>query len=312
MRASGNHSDGKKESKLNEPGGALDAKTSSSIFSSTPFIIKGKSQQFGQLESEKQTLNFIENMLENQEENVQLKIKKEELHCSPEETLMLNNVNAMTLFAYQSEEADKNFASAFITSAKGNNAAHSNAKQPVRNPNRPSSPNSGSLANQPESMSQDKSAKSKSSNGSSLTEEIFNNIPSSFQEQASPEGPKGEVTHSKRSGSSSTQGSSEIHMVPQMETMQGLCSSLPVEDQQILQRLEYYLFDQAGCRMLQSKINPPNTDATTKLHESPFYKCLVHCLIPYLADVMVNQFGNYLCQKIMEIADPVTLSIMVN
>lgn len=204
MRASGNHSDGKKGSKLNEAAANIDAKTSSSIFSSTPFIIKGKSQQYGQMESEKQTLNFIENMLENQEEGVQLKIKKEELHCSPEDKMMQNNVNAMTLFAYQSEEADKSFASAFITASKGNNPAHSNPKQALQNPNGRTSPKSGSLINQAQSISQDRSAKSNSSNGSSLTEEIFNNIPSSFDEQASPNGPKGEVTHSKRSGSSST------------------------------------------------------------------------------------------------------------
>lgn len=31
-----------------------------------------------------------------------------------------------------------------------------------------------------------------------------------------------------------------------------------------------------------------------------------------MAEAMVNQFGNYLCQKVIEAADPMTLSQIVN
>jgi len=34
-------------------------------------------------------------------------------------------------------------------------------------------------------------------------------------------------------------------------------------------------------------------------------------MMPILADVMTNQFGNYLCQKIIEAADPEILQVVV-
>ena len=34
-------------------------------------------------------------------------------------------------------------------------------------------------------------------------------------------------------------------------------------------------------------------------------------MLPILANVMDNQFGNYLCQKVIEVADPATLSLIV-
>ena len=35
-------------------------------------------------------------------------------------------------------------------------------------------------------------------------------------------------------------------------------------------------------------------------------------MLPIASDVMVNQFGNYLCQRVMEVADPSGLESLVN
>lgn len=43
-----------------------------------------------------------------------------------------------------------------------------------------------------------------------------------------------------------------------------------------------------------------------------FLECLIHFMLPIASDVMVNQFGNYLCQRIMEVADPSGLESLVN
>jgi len=34
-------------------------------------------------------------------------------------------------------------------------------------------------------------------------------------------------------------------------------------------------------------------------------------MLPILASVMDNQFGNYLCQKVIEVAEPCTLALIV-
>jgi hypothetical protein len=79
--------------------------------------------------------------------------------------------------------------------------------------------------------------------------------------------------------------------------------------------IEQYSFDQSGCRMLQQMIQTNNnTAAQNELSpdESIFLKCLVHFMLPIIADVMDNQFGNYLCQKIIEVAGSSTLQVIVN
>lgn len=42
-------------------------------------------------------------------------------------------------------------------------------------------------------------------------------------------------------------------------------------------------------------------------HKKAFLDCLIHFMLPLASDVMVNQFGNYLCQRIMEVADPIAV-----
>lgn len=43
-----------------------------------------------------------------------------------------------------------------------------------------------------------------------------------------------------------------------------------------------------------------------------FTKCLIHAIRPIVTDVMVNQFGNYLCQRIMEEADSFDMKKLVD
>jgi len=66
-----------------------------------------------------------------------------------------------------------------------------------------------------------------------------------------------------------------------------------------------------GCRMLQQKISEHCNDKFQS-QTSAFYKCLTHQILPVLSDVIINQFGNYLCQKIIEGADPIILSAIIN
>lgn len=55
------------------------------------------------------------------------------------------------------------------------------------------------------------------------------------------------------------------------------------------------------------------SDADNELvNTTPFFKCLVHYMLPILGNVMSNQFGNYLCQKIIEMTDADTLSLIVD
>ena len=64
--------------------------------------------------------------------------------------------------------------------------------------------------------------------------------------------------------------------------------------------------------MLQTKIMASSEADTSQLNTTPFFKCLVHYMLPILGDVMSNQFGNYLCQKIIEMTDAESLSLIVS
>lgn len=82
---------------------------------------------------------------------------------------------------------------------------------------------------------------------------------------------------------------------------------------QILYRLDFYCFDQAGCRMLQQMIQDgDNKGMPQSPQRRAFLHCLIHFMLPIASDVMVNQFGNYLCQRIMEVADANGLETLVN
>lgn len=64
--------------------------------------------------------------------------------------------------------------------------------------------------------------------------------------------------------------------------------------------------------MLQQKISSQQLEEKFQVQNNPFYNCLIQQIMPIMTDVMINQFGNYLCQKIIEGADANTLSIIIN
>jgi hypothetical protein len=66
-----------------------------------------------------------------------------------------------------------------------------------------------------------------------------------------------------------------------------VASRLSKEDQDILRDIDYYRYDQQGCRMLQKKLEEDNIT-------QDFKSALIQCVAPFLADLMIDQFGNYL------------------
>ena len=56
-------------------------------------------------------------------------------------------------------------------------------------------------------------------------------------------------------------------------------------------------FDQAGCRMIQKTL-----EEKTGLAADAYKTELVTRMLHILPDVMTNQFGNYLCQKMFEVS----------
>ena len=55
-------------------------------------------------------------------------------------------------------------------------------------------------------------------------------------------------------------------------------------------------YDQTGCRMIQRKLEENEVG-----NREVFAACLVHIMFEVLPEVMMNQFGNYLCQKLIEV-----------
>ena len=57
--------------------------------------------------------------------------------------------------------------------------------------------------------------------------------------------------------------------------------------------MEVLAFDQAGCRMIQKKVEESSSDSKTWVKD--FTGALIHCMLDILPEAMTNQFGNYLC-----------------
>jgi hypothetical protein len=187
----------------------------------------------------------------------------------------------MTLFAYSGAEAD-GFAKAF---ARNDRQKESRILKLFSDEEKIDSP--------------------RSSNQSSIAKEMFDNIMSdSFEEE--------DTRRSSDPRLDSTLDSSLIaSQNPKFETFESLFASLDNEETQILQNLNFLCFDQVGCRMLQERISKDD-DEKFKIQNGAFYKCLMKQILPLLTEVIVNQFGNYLCQKIIEGADPIILSAIIN
>jgi pumilio RNA-binding family len=78
-----------------------------------------------------------------------------------------------------------------------------------------------------------------------------------------------------------------------------LASLLSSEELDICKQVEVLAFDQGGCRMIQKKLEETSADSS---RANNFAEALVHVMHDILPDVMTNQFGNYLCQKLIEAA----------
>lgn len=81
-------------------------------------------------------------------------------------------------------------------------------------------------------------------------------------------------------------------------------ASLTQAEREIITQVEELAYDQAGCRMIQQKLEAQNSP--------DFVPALVAALKSQFADVMSNQFGNYLCQKIIEVSSVSELAQIVD
>jgi hypothetical protein len=65
----------------------------------------------------------------------------------------------------------------------------------------------------------------------------------------------------------------------------------PIEFERMIENALKMAKDQAGCRMLQKKLESNEEQVITKIFNE---------VIIELSDLMVDPFGNYLCQKLAE------------
>jgi hypothetical protein len=61
--------------------------------------------------------------------------------------------------------------------------------------------------------------------------------------------------------------------------------------------------DQVGCRHLQRKLEEEDSYVTS---------ALLNTLSPHLLELMVDPFGNYLCQKLIEVSEPAHITIILD
>lgn len=73
---------------------------------------------------------------------------------------------------------------------------------------------------------------------------------------------------------------------------------LTVEEQKMIKEVGYLAFDQQGCRNLQKRLEE-GKDQTAL---AAFTAALIDSMVDFLPSVMMNQFGNYLCQKLIDVS----------
>merc|ERR1719235_77022 len=71
---------------------------------------------------------------------------------------------------------------------------------------------------------------------------------------------------------------------------------------QFLHNVHSIAKDQAGCRMLQHKLDEGNPEVTNAI----FIEVLHHCV-----ELMKDPFGNYLCQKLMDLCNARQLELIL-
>lgn len=88
-----------------------------------------------------------------------------------------------------------------------------------------------------------------------------------------------------------------------------LTVGLSTEDIDIAKQVEALAFDQAGCRMIQKKIEE---NGSSKKWVTAFAGALIYCMLDILPEAMTNQFGNYLCQKLIEVSSVETIKQLIH
>ncbi|CDW87351.1 UNKNOWN [Stylonychia lemnae] len=162
------------------------------------------------------------------------------------------------------------------------------------------------LGNQQNNQSKRGEESPLNTSGSSLTEEIFNTALSNLEFLS--DGDSLDEIGSDRKNS----------IIPERDLIEQSLKSIPIlselalekqpsiikpstpfeklsrEDQEIINQSDFYCYDQAGCRMLQKRLDEDQDDI--------FKQALIQRLLPIFQDIMVDQFGNYLTQKILEVS----------
>ena len=116
-----------------------------------------------------------------------------------------------------------------------------------------------------------------------------------YSDRADRRGGYGGGPYDSEGGSHSgpSSGSSTPHRNRMMDTMS--VPSIPFRVEDLVGKVMAMSRDQNGCRLLQQKLD----DGHARIHELVFQECL-----PHLPELMVDPFGNYLFQKMLEHCTP--------
>jgi len=95
---------------------------------------------------------------------------------------------------------------------------------------------------------------------------------------------------------------------PSKELPQHLKAHLTFEELEIIQQVESLAFDQTGCRLIQRRLED---NFAEKGFNDIFSASLVYAMLDIMPEVMTNQFGNYLSQKLIEVLSVPSLRQLV-
>ena len=77
------------------------------------------------------------------------------------------------------------------------------------------------------------------------------------------------------------------------------------EEAAIIEQIHELAFDQQGCRMIQKRLE------NVEPGESKFASVILESIIPFFTQVACNQFGNYVCQRLIELCPVSELKSLV-
>ena len=105
------------------------------------------------------------------------------------------------------------------------------------------------------------------------------------------------------------QASSQQSTAKQLyELPEHLACQLSAEALDVIKQVESLAYDQAGCRMIQKMLEE---NFASKGKNSPFSAGLTHVIRDIMPSIMTNQFGNYLCQKLIEVSSVASFKMIV-